>query len=139
VIRRFKLVLLAAILSAGCARESPPPKQAQTPPPVATHPEFLSPRAGDIWNEGESYLIVWRAPGWDSVNVGVVMGGKDRGHLAFGRDARNDTLLWSIPDRWVTGFGLMQADNVRLRLEDAADPSRFVDSAPFTVSGAHRI
>jgi hypothetical protein len=140
VIRRFELVAAAALLFVACAREAPPPKQVQAPSPtVATHPEFLSPRAGDAWSETESYLIIWRAPGWDSVNVGVVMGGKDRGHLAFHRDARNDTLIWSIPKGWATGFGVARADSVRLRLENAADPRQFVDSALFTVGFFARI
>jgi hypothetical protein len=29
----------------------------------------------------------------------------------------------------------VRADSVRLRLENASDPSRFVDSAPFRVGG----
>lgn len=139
MIRRIDLALLVALLFAGCAREAPPPKRVQRPSAVATHPGFLSPSGGEIWREGQSYVIVWRAPGWDSVNVGVVMGGKDRGHLAFGRDAKNDTLIWPIPVGWVTGFGIIRSDEVRLRLEDASDPSRFLDSEPFTVTGEHRM
>jgi hypothetical protein len=103
---------------------------------VATHPGFISPHRGEIWIEGESHFIIWRVPGWESVNVGIVMGGKDRGHLTFGRDARKDTLLWAIPAGWVTGFGISRADNVRLRLENASDPSSFVDSDTFTVAGS---
>ena len=143
MIRRIDLLMAAALFVAGCAEQHPAAQQQPTArqqqPAVPMRPQFLSPSGGEIWREGESYVIAWQAPGWDSVNVGVVMGGKDRGHLAFGRDAKNDTLIWPIPVGWVTGFGIMRSDHVRLRLEDASDPGRFLDSKPFTVTGEHRM
>lgn len=131
-------LLAIAMLVASCARE-PAPKRAEPPPAPESHapakPEFLAPQPGQVLTEGQSFVLRWQAPGWRRVNVGAVMGGKDRGHLAFGRDATIDTLVWQIPVGWVTGFGIASADNVRLRLENADDPSQFVDSAPFTVKG----
>jgi hypothetical protein len=135
MIRRVDLLVAGALLAAGCTNQV---KQAnQAPPPVTSaRTEFLAPQGGEVLVEGQSFTIRWQAPGWDSVNVAAVMGGKDRGHLVFGRDARSDTLVWQIPLGWVTGFGITRSDSVRLRLEDAGDPNRFVDSAPFTVRGA---
>jgi len=135
MIRWVSLLGVAALLAAGCAKHAEQTKQ--TPPPAAPqHAEFLAPRGGEVLVEGQSFTIRWQAPGWDSVNVAAVMGGKDRGHLVFGRDARADTLVWQVPLGWVTGFGIARSDSVRLRLEDVGDPNRFVDSAPFTVRGA---
>jgi hypothetical protein len=134
MIRRIDLLVAVGLLSAGCAKHAP------APAPAVTHanPEFLAPQRGQVLVEGQSFTIRWQAPGWDSVNVAAVMGGKDRGHLAFSVPAATDTLAWQIPVGWVTGFGIVRADSVRLRLEDAGDPSQFVDSEPFTVRGADR-
>jgi hypothetical protein len=138
MIRRVDLLVAAALLAAGCAKHAEQTQQTeQAPPPAAPQSaKFLAPRGGEVLVEGQSFTIRWQAPGWDSVNVAAVMGGKDRGHLVFGRDARSDTLVWQVPLGWVTGFGIARSDNVRLRLEDAGDPNRFLDSAPFTVRGA---
>jgi hypothetical protein len=145
MIRQRDLFLVLALLLAGCAKQAPPPPPPassaanEAPPPAASaRPAFLAPRRGEVLLEGQSFTIRWQAPGWDSVNVAAVMGGKDRGHLVFGFDARADSLVWQVPVGWVTGFGITRSDSVRLRLEDAGDPSQFVDSEPFTVSGADR-
>lgn len=92
-----------------------------------------SPAAGEVWVEGETYTIRWRANGFDQVNIGVAMGGKDKGHIALGTAAAADSLRWRVPPGFVSGFGLSRSDAVRVRLEDARDPTRFVESAPFTV------
>jgi hypothetical protein len=134
MIRSRGLFVVLALLLADCAKHAPAPAPAVT----HTNPEFLAPQRGQVLVEGQSFTIRWQAPGWDSVNVAAVMGGKDRGHLAFSVPAATDTLAWQIPVGWVTGFGIVRADSVRLRLEDAGDPSQFVDSEPFTVRGADR-
>src|SRR5262249_50451054 len=104
MIRRPEWIAAAALLAMASAREAPAPKrvQAWARDIAIKRPGFVSPRGGEIWREGQSYVIRWQAPGWDSVNVAAVMGGKDRGHLAF--SAKTDTLVWSIPVGWVTGF-----------------------------------
>ncbi len=140
MIRRSDLVILA-LLVAGCAKEDQAPPERAAPPPPASpstaplQPQILSPHRGDILLEGHSFVIHWQAPDWQRVNLAVAMGGKDRGHLAMDRDAALDTLTWQIPLGYVTGFGITRSENMRLRLENAADPNQFVDSEPFTVSG----
>jgi hypothetical protein len=94
---------------------------------------IVSPAAGDVWVEGETYLIHWRAAGIDRVNVAVAMGGKDKGHLAFGLPASRDSLEWRIPPGFVSGFGISRSDQMRVRIEDAGDPARYTDSPPFTI------
>jgi hypothetical protein len=94
----------------------------------------VSPVAGDIWVEGRTYTIRWRAEGVDSVNIGLALGGKDKGHAALGIPAAPDSLLWTVPPGFVSGFGLPRSDDVRVRLENARDPTHFVDSPPFTVT-----
>ena len=99
-------------------------------------PQFLRPRAGEVLREGSTYVIRWTAPGWRQANLGVAMGGKDKGHLFFQQDASVDSLTWQIPAGYVTGFGVARSDHMRLRLENADDPSQFVDSDTFTLAGA---
>jgi hypothetical protein len=93
----------------------------------------LQPEAGDIWTEGESYTIRWRAPGTARVNVGLAMGGKDKGHPALDLPASTDSLRWRVPNGFVSGFGLQRSDAVRVRVEDARDPAQFAESPSFTI------
>ena len=94
---------------------------------------IVSPGAGDVWTEGRTYRIRWRADGVDRVNVGVALGGKDKGHLAFGLPASRDSLEWRIPPGFVSGFGISRSDQMRVRIEDAGAPARYADSPPFTI------
>lgn len=94
--------------------------------------------AGDIWTEGESYTIRWRAAGIARVNVGLALGGKDKGHAALDLPASADSLRWRVPEGFVSGFGLDRSDDVRVRLEDARDPTRFADSPSFTIVATSR-
>jgi hypothetical protein len=93
----------------------------------------LRPSAGEIWTEGESYTIRWRATGIARVNVGLALGGKDKGHAALDLPGTTDSLRWRVPIGFVSGFGLPRADDVYVRVEDARDPTRFADSPSFTV------
>jgi hypothetical protein len=94
---------------------------------------IVSPAGGNAWTEGLTYSIRWRVEGIDRVNVGVALGGKDKGHLALDLPASRDSLAWRIPPGFVSGFGIRRSDQMRLRIEDAADPTRFADSPPFTI------
>jgi hypothetical protein len=67
--------------------------------------------------------------------VGLALGGKDKGHVALDLPAAADSLSWRVPEGFVTGFGIERADNVRVRVENAANPAEFADSPPFTVTG----
>lgn len=96
---------------------------------------MLAPRAGDTLIEGSTYTIRWRVSGVPRINLGAVMGGKDKGHLLVDAPAVPDSLLWQVPVGFVTGFGISASSEVRLRLEDATDPSRYVEAGPFTIAG----
>jgi hypothetical protein len=95
-----------------------------------------APRAGDTLVEGHSYVIRWSAPAGTRINLGAAMGGKDKGLLLVGAPARPDSLVWRVPVGFVTGFGVASSDQVRLRLEDADSAGRYVETGPFTVTGA---
>lgn len=49
--------------------------------------------------------VRWRAPADMHVNVGAAGGGKDKGHLAFELPAETDSLRWTVPKDFVSGFG----------------------------------
>jgi hypothetical protein len=83
-----------------------------------------APRAGDTLVEGHSYVIRWSAPAGTRIL------------LLVGAPARPDSLVWRVPVGFVTGFGVASSDQVRLRLEDADSAGRYVETGPFTVTGA---
>jgi hypothetical protein len=99
---------------------------------------LLSPKQGDTLVEGRGYVIRWRAPANFHLNLGAVMGGKDKGMLLTSRAAAPDSLVWNVPIGFVTGFGIASADNVRLRLENADSSEQWVEAGPFTITGASR-
>jgi hypothetical protein len=110
-------------------------KQAGSGPAVQHPARVVAPSTGTVWVEGQTYLIRWENLSWDKVHISAAVGGKDKGHLAFNYPARVDSLTWTVPAGFVTGFGPASSNQVRIRLEDAADPTRFVESAAFTVRG----
>ena len=125
---------LCCALSAACTRDEPP-SPAGTATEQGTAPyEIVSPSAGDRWEEGSSHVIRWvsRRPG--AVNVGAVVDGKDKGHLALQLAAGTDSLQWTVPGGFVSGFGPQRSDSVRIRIEDAGNPAIGVTSAAFTVA-----
>jgi hypothetical protein len=104
--------------------------------PADTLPyRIVSPALGDEWHEGGTYVIRWIGPRSGGVNVSAAMGGKDRGHLAMRLPAGTDSLPWTVPEGFVTGFGPERSDAVRIRIESSDDPAVGVTSEPFTVRG----
>ena len=110
-------------------------------PPAASQPDRIAfaityPRTGDTLVEGHTYVIRWRAPDTMTINLGAAMGGHDKGLLLDHAPAAPDSLVWSIPNGYVTGFGPPSSDVMRLRLENAANPDQYTEAGPFTISGA---
>lgn len=95
---------------------------------------IVSPAPGDEWHEGGTYVIRWIAPRAGEVNVAAAVGGKDRGHLAMRLPAGTDSLRWTVPEGFVSGFGPERSDEVRIRIESADDPAVGITSEPFAVS-----
>jgi hypothetical protein len=113
-------------------------KSERPAPPTEVMPAgivVLEPTAGDVWREGRRYTIRWSGRTPRRVHVSAAVGGKDKGHLALDYDASLDSLSWTVPVGFVTGFGPEGSDEVRLRLEDASDPRRFVESGRFSIVG----
>ena len=146
--RRQPLLVCACLLA--CHRPEPTRKAEPSVPAdtdgVATSGSrkpgplvIVYPAAGDVWVEGRTYPIRWRAEGIDRVNIGVALGGKDKGHLALGLSASRDSLEWRIPPGFVSGFGIGRSDQMRVRIEDAGDPARYADSPFFTIVGPVKV
>jgi hypothetical protein len=131
-------VWLVALLGvAGCRNERavPPSSTPDRAAPVDTAPyTILAPVPGALWYEGSRHIIRWQSRRAGPVNIGAVMGGKDRGHLAMSIPAGIDSLVWQIPTGFVSGFGLTRSDAVRLRVEASDSPALGVESAPFTIA-----
>jgi hypothetical protein len=89
--------------------------------------------ADALWTEGKSYTIHWRATGIGRVNVGLALGGKDKGHAAVDLPAATDSLRWRVPSGFVSGFGLQRSDAARIRVENARAPTQFAESPSFTI------
>ena len=98
---------------------------------------FRSPTAGDTLVEGRTYTIRWSAPG-RRINLGAVMGGHDKGFLLTNAPAGLDSLVWTVPVGFVTGFGPSSSDQVRLRLENADSTDQWVETGPFVITGVPR-
>lgn len=111
---------------AGCRSEKAAP-----PPPGAF--QVVAPAPGEAWTEGSTHVIRWRNAPWDSVSIGAAMGGKDKGHLVLSYPAEADSLVWTIPPGFVSGFGPTESRDVRLRFEHSSNPGHFFDSEPFTI------
>lgn len=143
LVRAALLLFLSGVTAAGCKARS---EAAVDRPPAAPedHPggrlafALLSPHAGDTLLEGQSYVVRWVAPDSFRINLGAVMGGKDRGYLLADAPATPDSLVWTVPEGFVTGFGMPASDLMRLRLENAADPNQWTEAGPFTIRGAPR-
>jgi hypothetical protein len=125
-------LVIACILS--CGRPSRSAKMSGGDRSVSDSPlAVLRPASGDIWAEGKIYTIRWRSNGSARVSVGLAIGGKDKGHVAFDLPSATDSLRWQVPVGFVSGFGLQRSDHARVRIEDAGDPSHFADSPAFTI------
>lgn len=124
---------LAAALA--CSPRAPGSDAGRDSTPADTLPyRIVSPAPGDEWHEGGTYVIRWVATRAGEVNVAAAVGGKDRGHLAMRLPAGTDSLRWTVPEGFVTGFGPERSDAVRIRIESAEDPAVGVTSEPFAVS-----
>jgi hypothetical protein len=99
----------------------------------------LRPTAGEIWTEGHTYTIRWRTTGIAQVDVGLALGGKDKGHVALNLPGSVDSLRWLVPEGFVSGFGVNSSNQVRVRVENAADPAQFGDSPPFTIQAGESV
>lgn len=138
---RSSILLLLALTACRAGEKTPPASgdsTSATDSTASTVFGILSPKAGDTLTEGATYIVHWSAAGVTRINVGVAMGGKDRGHLLLDAPAAPDSFAWAVPVGFVTGFGLAASSDMRLRLEDAADPSHFADTKPFTIVGSHQ-
>jgi hypothetical protein len=130
--------LLLAALACGRSEDHHATPAPPIPPTSAAAFAFRSPVAGDTLVEGRTYTIRWiPAPG-RRINLGAVMGGKDKGYLITEAPAGLDSLVWTVPVGFVTGFGLSASNQVRLRLENADSTDQWVETGPFVVTGADR-
>lgn len=128
----FLLLVLA------CHREAalypaPPAKAITTPAPRFA---LLSPAAGDTLVEGRTYTIRWVAVPGRRINIGAMMGGHDKGLLLHNAPSAPDSLAWTVPPGFVTGFGPSSSDQIRLRLENADSTDQWVETGPFVIRGA---
>jgi hypothetical protein len=84
--------------------------------------QVLSPGPGETWVEGRTYDVVWRATGVAQVDIGVALGGKDKGLIAQGLDAAAGRYTWTVPDGFVSGFGVAESSG-RVMVSESGDPA----------------
>jgi hypothetical protein len=99
---------------------------------------FRSPSTGDTLVEGRTYTIRWASGAAKTINLGAVMGGHDKGYLLMNAPAGVDSLVWTVPIGFVTGFGPLSSNQVRLRLENADSIEQWVQTGPFVIAGAQQ-
>jgi len=132
----WPLVLLALACRKGQDRHSAPASLG-VPASQGTF-AFRSPTAGDTLVEGRTYTVRWVSVPGRRINIGAVMGGKDRGFLLTNAAANLDSLVWTVPVGFVTGFGPSSSNQMRLRLENADSTDQWVETGPFVITGAPR-
>ncbi|MEP7324991.1 MAG: hypothetical protein ABI836_03500 [Gemmatimonadota bacterium] len=139
---RYVTLILLGLAACRPAEKSPPGfadsvATTGTPDPASRIAfAILAPKAGDTLVEGAVYTIHWWAGGAARINLGAAMGGHDKGYLLTDAPSIPDSLVWTVPVGFVTGFGVKTSSDMRLRLEDAGDPTRYVETGPFTIVGA---
>jgi len=132
---RWLLLLLALACSKGQEGHSAPDPSSVSSQGVFA---FRSPTAGDTLVEGRTYTIRWASAPGRRINLGAVMGGHDKGFLLTNAPAALDSLVWTVPIGFVTGFGPSSSNQVRLRLENADSTDQWVETGPFVITGAPR-
>jgi hypothetical protein len=129
-LNRWSLLLLAL----ACRPDrSPSPDTSQATP--APRFALLSPLAGDTLVEGRTYTIRWAAVPPRSIDIGAVMGGHDKGLLLSHALSAPDSLVWTVPLGFVTGFGASSSDQMRLRMTNADSADEWVETGPFVIRG----
>jgi hypothetical protein len=90
--------------------------------PLSAEPsiEVVSPGPGETWVEGETYDIVWRSTNVGEVDIAVALGGKDKGLIAQAVHAPAGLYSWTIPDGFVSGFGVAESPG-RVMVSDSSD------------------
>lgn len=108
------------------------------PPAARAEFAFRSPSAGDTLLEGGTYIVRWVSVPARRINLGAAMGGHDKGYLLTNAPAGQDSLVWTVPVGFVTGFGPSSFDQMRLRLENADSTDQWVETGPFVIAGARK-
>lgn len=102
--------------------------------------KLISPRGGEVWEEGKTYEITWESQGVDNVYISVAVGGKDKGLLEEGGkstiDAKRGKIAWNIPVGFITGFGVPRSDRVRIMIFDIQNSVISSVSDYFMIEGA---
>lgn len=134
--RYWPLLIIPLACNKGEDGHSTPAASADSTTPLAL--AFRSPTAGDTLVEGRTYTIRWITPPGARINLGAAMGGKDKGMLLSNAPANPDSLRWTVPVGFVTGFGPASSDQIRLRLENADSTDQWVKTGTFVITGASR-
>ncbi len=74
---------------------------------------FRSPTIGDTLVEGRTYTIRWVSTPARRINLGAAMGGHDKGLLLADVPPGLDSLVWTVPIGFVTGFGPFSSNQIR--------------------------
>ena len=101
--------------------------------------KLISPRGGEVWEEGKTHEIRWESRGIDEVYIAAAVGGKDKGLVESGGsnkiDARRGKISWKIPIGFVTCFGIAKSEQVRIMIFDVRNSTIRDLSGSFTIEG----
>lgn len=130
------LLMVVALVGCDRRRQMMPPDGADTGVAIVDSTpniEILSPAGTDTLVEGRTHVIRWTASGVQTLDIGAAIGGKDKGHLGIGIPATPDTLVWTVPEGFVSGVGLVASSNARLLFESRDPEGARAESEPFTI------
>jgi len=93
---------------------------------------ITSPTGYETWYEGETYEITWKAPNAIKVSLDAATGGKALGLIVQEVDADTGSYTWTIPQGYVSNFGVDEAEVV-IRIFDTSNEDDFFETEPIII------
>jgi len=131
----MKLSILTILLAIAMAFYAVQTSYSKNLPIKKQKPKIISPKKGDVWHEGKTYTIRWKAFKEGVICIAVLIGGHYAGIInSCNNCALEGKFKWKIPKGFVTDFGGKKNDSVRIVIYYKDNESDYKFSDYFTIS-----
>ncbi len=93
---------------------------------------ITNPTGYETWYEGQVYEITWLAPESTKISIEAATGGKPLGMIVHEVDADDGSYTWTVPDGYVSNFGVDEGEVV-IRIFDSSNEDDFFDTEPILI------
>lgn len=93
---------------------------------------ITNPTGYETWYEGGVYEISWTAPSIMKVSLEAATGGKPLGLIVHEADANDGSYTWTIPEGYISNFGIDEAEIV-IRIFDSSNEDDFFETEPILI------